>query len=646
MLSNITYFKKSDDSPAVTEAQLKMRRHTYDSEEPAATSFESAEPDSTSRQCTSLNIPDSVKKFAAKKASLSDTDLLSINVDAPIRHRRRRCKKLKLDVKKASQSMSERLNHSQDDDSYSSNVENTPKHILLECVSSDIFTEKMKGFDFSKSFDMYDGTSDDQLSSPFEEENLDIESLSDHSNSDISNASKKKKSIKMCRKVEALETGSSTEENNLAPSATPDSFGDLEVDKSDESRMQLLLDYQIKLEKIECLLKNMLNEFQFHIEVSKIFNSRTIPKDILKSNNTNESEGHNNGTKVQRVSPTDSWSIIMDKEHDQTKITVKKQLESIKHSIEDFINMYLQSCKDDAKRRKCRKYLAHSQRSETFDIHKGQRYVPKRVHMTNKKRIKHYDFPDLREAMINLFYPDADETSMSNLTSSDSDESMSSKCGCQCHHHVSSSSHTDSGLSGKTDERSVSNQSITSSIGNFSLDTSTLTAYSESLDQILSFSSFQEGGLFAMMLQKTAIERITFYVQVHSIQLKCDETEHDIETKSTMTFHCPSCKKTEDDENNLMKHILSQAHCEKIHFQYKTAYIKKCVSAGKEIQPSTVLNPMRMYRDDNKIVCFGDAMYACTLCLENLIVGESVLMAHCAEKEHVERREKLGEILE
>ncbi|CAG4980610.1 unnamed protein product [Parnassius apollo] len=634
MLSNITYFKKPDGSTDNSENQgSKKRRHTYVSDEPVMINFECAEPDSTSRQCTSLNIPESVKKFAAKKASFSDTDLLTLNVDSPVRQRRKRCKKLKLDIKKASQSMTERLNHSRDGDS--PNIENTPKHILLECVSSDIFSEKLKGFDFSKSFDFYDGASDDQ-SSPFEEENFDIESLSDHSDSDVSVASNKKKPIKMCRKVEAMGSGSSSEDNFVA-SATPESFDDIEIEKSEKEEMKLLHNYQMKLEKIEGFIKNMLNEFQFHIEVSKIFNSR-IESNLQKKDTANIAKDCSvHISQVQGISPTESWSFIMEKEDGKLKIKVKEQLESIKHSIEEFIKIYLENY--DLGRRKCRKYLS------TFDIHKGQHYVPKRVNMSNKKKIKHYDFPDLREAMINLFYPDSKNTSI-NISTSDSDDSMSSKCTCQCHRHTSSLSHTDSGLTNKTSDGSISNQSITSSIGNFSLDSTTLTAFSESLDQIVSYNSFQDTSLYNVMHQKAAIERITFYVQVHSIQLKCDSSEQDFESKNVITFHCPSCKTTESDENSLLKHILSQTHCEKIHFQYKTAYIKKCVSAGKEIQPSTVLNPMKMYRDDNKIVCFGDAMYACSLCFENLIIGESVLMAHCVEKEHVERREKLSELLE
>ncbi|KPJ05358.1 hypothetical protein RR46_01303 [Papilio xuthus] len=588
MLTNINYFKKSDNESEDTRKQ--------DIEE---VNYINTEPDSTVRQCSSLNIPDSVKKFTAKKSSLSDTDLLTLNVDSPIRHKHKRCKKLKLDIKKASQSLNEKLNQ-EDENSCESNIENTPKHILLECATSE-FNNKLKGFDFSKEYDIYDGTSDDQWSNPFEEENIDIESFSEHSDSDIS-ISNKKKSIKMCRKVQSTRSESSSDENQHP--STPESFGDLEMDKSEVERLNLLYNYQTKLEKVQNLLKDMLNEFQFHIEVSKIFNTR-VPEEETDTNNT----------EFRKPSPTDSWSVILDKEDGDTKTSVKKQLESIKKSIEQFINIYLKNYDNKDIIKKCKKYIP---RNES---------ISRRV---NKKKNKHYDFPDLRDALINLF-----NTDLNTSSASDTDDSLSTKCSCSCHHETSS--HTDSGLNSKVDQSS--NQSITSSIGNFTLDASTLTAYSESLEQIVSYNSFEDS-IYSSLLHKSAIERITFYIQVHNIEVKYEITDDD--SKNNIIFHCQSCKSIEFNENDLIKHILCQMHCEKLHFQYKTAYIKKCMSEGKEIQPSTVLNPMKMYRDDNKIVCFGNAVYACSLCFQNDIIGESVLMMHCAAKEHVEKREKLN----
>ncbi|CAH0730855.1 unnamed protein product, partial [Brenthis ino] len=620
MLSNITYFKKSEDSPesSISDPNLKKRRHTYVGDEPIIINFESTEPDSTYRQCTSLKLPESVKNFAAKKGSLSDTDLLTLSVDAPVREKRRKCRKLKLDIRKASQSMNQLSEDSL------SNIENTPKHVLLECKSSDVFSERFRGFDFNKSFDLFDAISDDHPSSPFEEEDVDIDSLSDHSDSNISLPSHK--SIKMCRKVTETESQSS-DENQLVPSASLESFADVELDKNEEERMQLLLNYQMKLEKMECFLKKLLHEFQFHIEVSKVFRSKSIvtalpgtdisnlPKclgQVKYVNSFNSSE--------RSSSPANSWNIVMEKDDDQTKFKIKKQLLSMKHCIDDFVKINLQNYKENK-----------VTKSITFNFQKTK--TSKQQSASHKKKMKHFDFPDLREAMINLF--SADNMDSINFYN----ENIDNKCVCKCHEPSSPSSQTDSGLTSKTD----CSTSITSSIGNFSLDSSTLTAYSESLDQIVSYNSFQDTSLYNTLLQKAAIERITFYVQVHSIQLKCDSEE--IESKNTIIFHCPSCKDTQNEENGLLRHILSQTHCEKIHFLYKTAYIKKCMSTGKEIQPSTVLNSMKMYRDDNKIVCFGDAVYACSLCFENLIVGESVLMAHCAEPEHINRREKLADII-
>ncbi|XP_026486543.2 uncharacterized protein LOC113393732 [Vanessa tameamea] len=626
MLSNINYFKKSEDNTenVLSDTNLKRRRHTYVSDEPIIINFESTEPDSTSKQCTSsLKLPESVKNFAAKKGSLSDTDLLTLSVEAPLREKRRKCKKLKLDVKKASHSM----NHLSEDSF--NNVENTPKHVLLECKSSDVFSERFRGFDFNKSFDLIDAISDDQPSSPFVED-VDIESLSEQSDSDVS-VHTNKSSIKMCRKVTDSQ---SSDENQLVPSTSLESFGDVELDKNEEERVQLLLNYQIKLDKIESFLRKLFNDFQFHIEVSKLFYSKSIVTALSGTDVSNISKNSENlYNKNDRGQSPVGWNIVMEREDDDVKMKLRKQLLSIKSNIEDFVRIYLQSNTESNK--------LGNYKSITFNTKKLKHSVSKRQNVSHKKRIKHFDFPDLREAMINLFSMDDVNTNNIDNTSY-SDDSDTCKCLCKCHQPSSPSSQTDSGLTTKTSDGS---SSITSSIGNFSLDSSTLTAYSESLDQIVSYNSFQDTSLYNTLLQKAAIERITFYVEVHSIQLNCELTDPDIESKNIITFYCPSCKDTHNDENSLLRHILSQTHCEKIHFIYKTAYIKKCMSAGKEIQPSTVLNSMRMYRDANKIVCFGDAIYACSLCFENLIVGESVLMAHCSDPQHVDRREKLEDIV-
>lgn len=620
IISNINYFKKPDDDSfdVPNDDSSKKRRHASGSaaEETAEINFERLEPDSTSKQCTSLNFPESMKNFAAKKGSLSDTDLLMINIEGG-KKEKRRSKKLRLDIKKANQSVDNIDQSGQGD-----NVENTPKHILLECKSSEAFSERFKKLDFNRSFDLFDAMSD--VSS---DQDMDIESLTD-SDSDISIASNEKSSIKMCRKVDG--EPEINEHNQLVPSATPESFGDVEIDRNEEERIALLLNYQMKFEKMECLLKNLLSQFQFHVEVSKIFHCRSFVTTLPGTDVTNIPKILGEVTYLDTargVSPTDSWNIIMEKEDIESKNKVKKLLLSIKNTIDQFVNVNLKSQESKPK-------LNQIRRSITYDLHKGTR-TQKKARMNNKKKLKHFDFPDFRDAMIALFEPE----DVSNYTSLDVDES-DFKCICKCHHNESTD--TDSGLTSKSNDRSMS---ITSSIGNFTLDSSTLTAFSESLDLIISYNSFQDTSLFSTLLQKAAIERITFYVQVHSIQLKC-ETSDDFESKNVITFHCPSCKTTENEENGVLKHIFSQTHCEKIHFQYKTAYIKKCVQSGKEIQPSTVLNPMTMYRDDNKIVCFGDAMYACSLCFENLIVGESVLMAHCSEADHVERREKLCEIFD
>lgn len=631
MLSNINYFKKPGEDGNSDESEP-----VFVENETKNIDFDRTEPDSTSKHCaTSLKLPDSVKNFTSKKSSLSDTDLRNIATESN-KKEKRRSKKLKIDIKKASQSMSEM------DQAMSSNIENTPKHILLDSKSADLFSQHFRGFDFNNSFDIFDAMSEDSSDG----DNVDIESLSDRSETDLTLESDEGEEIKMCRKVEQDHV---PEECQLVPSATPESFGDVEVDKNEEDRISLLLNYQMKLEKLECFLKKMLTEFQFHIEVSKVFHCRSIVTTLPGTDVSNIPKMLGEVTYIDNldrgISPTGSWNIIMEKEDEETKFKVKKQLLSMKHCIDEFVNIYLQNPNKPIKM--CKKVLPKSRKSITFDVHKGQRYQ-KRLNTNNKKKSKHFDYPDIRDAMINLFNQESiDDLSISNATQllSDYEEVDTAKCVCRCQLHRSPSTQTDSGLTTKNDT-STSCQSITSSIGNFSLDSSTLTAYSESLDQIVSYNSFQDTSLFSTLLQKAAIERITFYVQVHSIQLRCEQMDQEFESKNIITFHCPSCKSVETEENGLLTHILSQRHCEKIHFLYKTAYIKKCVSAGKEIQPSTVLNPMKLYRDDNKIVCFGDAMYACSLCFENLIVGESVLMAHCSEQEHMERREKLSEMLE
>lgn len=590
IISNINYFKKSDDddpnaNDGIVDPNSDVRRNMAKlaSVDAEVVEFQHTEPDSTSRQVNVKN--DSPQVIAAKKGSFSDTDVKKSG-----KKDKRRSKKLKLDVQKANQSLDEKFKTSnQSDETSSDNPELTPKHLFLESKSAEAFTERVRLFDFSTSFNI---DSDDQ-SSPYED-NIDIESLSE-SDDDISIASQETSEIKMCRKVDEI-----TDNSRVIPSATPESFGDMEVGKNEEDRLTLLSNYQMKFDKMDSFLKELLTEFQFHIEVSKIFNSWSFEQDdivVMKSIGKDDIAG----------SSSNKWDVIIEKEDSAIKNKLKNQLLTIKTTIEQFVNSNL---KNQGKK-------SHGSKDRKKTISK------------TKKKLKHYDFPDYREALINLFSPNTEQEALT-------DDMMEEKCNCNCH----DTSQTDSGVT-KSEDRSLS---ISSSIGNFSLDSSTLTAYSESLDQIISYNSFQDTSLYSTLLQKPAIERIIFYVQVHSIQLKSDPSD-DYESKSNISFHCPSCNITEHDENNLLKHILGQYHCEKLHFLYKTAYIKKCVQNGKEIQPSTILNPMKLYRDDNKVVCFGDAVYACTLCLENLIIGESVLMAHCTEIEHIERRDKLNEIL-
>ncbi|KOB71205.1 Uncharacterized protein OBRU01_14167 [Operophtera brumata] len=526
IISNISYFTKSEGeshkTDVVDEVSAERRLHSYCSSSTSSENieFDRVEADSTSK-CVSLSLTESVRNhpikndylsdtltnYTIKKGSLSDTDLLTNNID----RQNKKCQKLK---------------HSDTDISIASNVDD-------------------------------------------------------------------KAAIKMCRKVD-LEAGTAP-----ISSVTPESFADVEVDKNEEERITLLVNYQMKFDQMESFLKKLLTEFQFHIEVSKVFNGKSIVTAVPGANVTTipKSLGEVMYVDLQRgVSP--AWNIIMEKEDSNTKSKLKTQLLSMRQTIDNFVGTYLNEPKS---------------------------HQIKRNKLNDKKRIKHFDFPDLRDAMLNLFHDDF------NSSIDDLD------CSCRCHS-------VDSGLISKSEKDS--NHSITSSIGNFSLDSTTLSAYSESLDQVISYNSFHDTSLYSTLLQRAAIERITFYIQVHSIQLKCESPNELNDSKNVITFYCSACNITEFEENGLLKHILSPSHCEKIHFVYKTAYVKKCISAGKEIQPSTVLNPMTMYRDENKIVCFGDALYACSLCFENLIVGESVLMAHCHVGEHVDRRERLAEIFE
>ncbi|KAJ8706807.1 hypothetical protein PYW07_012885 [Mythimna separata] len=612
MFSNISYFSKSGEQTSPEGYPKEPSNEHFMSDEPTQSmDFQSIEPDSTSKHFTaSLKLPESVQKFTVKKGSLSDTDLLNIEVGT--KTRKTKTRNLKLDIRKASQSMHESL--SQPDNPY---IENTPKHISLDCKSADLFSQKFKQLNFSQSFEF-------DISSESEEE-LDIESLSECTDTDISVKEEEKSEVKMCRRVQPYC------ENQSVPSITPESFGDVELDRNEEERVSVLLDYQMKIEKVECVLKKLLSEFQFHIEVSKIFNCKSFVTALPGTDISNIPKMLGQVTymdNIKRESPTDSWNIVMEKEDDATKYKFRKQLQSLKHCLDSFMGIYLQGPKTKAK--------PSVKRSITFDLHKGKR-MHKNMKISNKKRMKHFDFPDYRDALLNLFKEaDFDEVVIHHHLDQ-TDDGSGHKCGCTCHSH--SQSPSDSGLTTKD----VSNQSITSSIGNFTLDSTALSAFSESLDQIISYNSFDDSTLINSLQKKPAGDRLKFYVQVHSIQIR-EETANSDESKNSISFYCPACDTTETDENGLLKHILGQKHCEKIHFLLKSVYIKKCVRLGKEIQPSTVLNPMTMYRDENKIVCFGDAVYACSLCFESNIVGESILMAHCAEEIHAERKEQMYEM--
>lgn len=575
MLSNISYFTKPEDAAAEDRGENFERNYIPRD----LANFERIEADSTSK-CESLNLPDSIKQYALKKGSLSDTDILNITPKE-----KRKFKKLKLDIHKASQSLSDKFLHSEDS---SNETENTPKHVLLESKRSELFSEKLKKFNFDLSFDLSDSTSNDSLS---DNENLDIESLSDHTESEMTEVSSDEvKVVKMCRKVS---------EKTL--SGSQESFADLNVDKNNSN---ILFIYQSKFEKIENALRNLLKEFQFHIEVSKGFNLHSAGIKTVKKDNLQFV--YLEGIKSTGVSP--SWDILTDNDILTCKAKIQNQLQSISKITNSFLNTHFQQ--------------QNLTNSLTFDVHKGKR-LRRQGRINEKKRIKYFDFPDLRASMLKLFNMEDEDLETSN------DESPRCCCKCECQESVIMKVETDT--------------SITSSIGNFSLDSTTISAYSESLD-VISYNSFNDSNLYSTLLQKPSVDRIIFYIQAHSIQIR-SEPSNDYESKNTITFYCPSCNITESEENELLKHILSQKHCEKLHFIYKTAYIKKCVSEGKEIMPSTVLNPMRFYRDDNKIVCFGDAVYACTLCFENMIVGESVLMAHVSQQEHLNRRDMLDDII-
>ncbi|KAJ0184380.1 hypothetical protein K1T71_000803 [Dendrolimus kikuchii] len=578
MLSNISYFTKPEDAP--NENRDENFERNYFPRDLA--NFERIEADSTSK-CESLNLPESIKQYALKKGSLSDTDILNITPKE-----KRKFKKLKLDIHKASQSLSDKFIHSEDS---SNDTENTPKHVLLECKRSELFSEKLKKFNFDLSFDISDSTSNDSLS---DDENLDIESLTDHTESELTEVSSDEvKVVKMCRKVA---------EN--VQSMSPESFAEVDIDRNNGNIMFM---YQSKFERIENILKNLLKEFQFQIEVPKVLN---LQSNAVKADEKTDNPERMYLEDIKSAAESPSWDMLSDNNVIASKVKIQNHLQSINKITNAFLNTYFQ----------------HSKLNNglTFDIHKGKK-LHRQARISEKKRIRHFDFPDLRDSMLNLFNMENEdiECSANNI------DSPKCCCKCQCQDSVILKTETDT--------------SITSSIGNFTLDSTTISAYSESLD-VISYNSFDDSNLYTTFLQKASMERIIFYIQAHSIQIHCVPS-NDYESKNIITFNCPSCNITENEENGLLKHILSQKHCEKLHFIYKTAYIKKCVAEGKEIMPSTVLNPMKFYRDDNKIVCFGDAVYACTLCFENSIVGESVLMAHVSESEHLSRRDMLYDII-
>lgn len=638
IISNIPYFKKSDEENSNCE---------YSGEHIDPTENNLGEAHCCSKNEFKSKVKSNKKKQTqSKNVSLSDTDLL--NSITKSNKSRKRSKKLKLDIEKANKSASDILNITEEAKYDDCAVENTPKQVTLFARTSDIFSERLKGFDLDKSYDVFELMNDEQIAN----QNYDIQSLSDQTDSDVSIISETKE-VKMCRKVQAVNKCFNLEDNagKLSHSSSAESFVEIDIDKNEEERISLLLSYQMKFEKMERLLQKLLTEFQFHIEMSKVFHTKStvttlpgthvtkLPKkvlgDITYIDNISRSE-----------SPLGGWNIVIENEDKLTKFKLRKQLLSMKHFLESFINVYLQDNREVISKPTIQDATSFITPIQTQS--QVKKLNIKRLKINKKKSERRInDFPDYKESLQNLFslHKENDESNTNIMEIlNDFNDSILEKCTCKCKYHNrdTSPSQTDSGLM-KEDN---SNQSISSSIGNFTLDSLALSAYSESLDNIISYQSFNDSTLYSTLLQKAAIERITFYVQVHSIQLKSEMNELDFETKSTVTFNCHSCLTYEENEQDLLKHILSSEHCEKIHFLYKTAYIKKCLASGKEIQPSTVLNPMKMYRDDNKIVCFGDGVFACTLCFENMIIGESVLMTHCNEPVHVERRDQLNEFME
>lgn len=636
IISNIPYFKKSgdDSSPGsenLSSSSSKKRRHISLND----TGNSSKSSCSDKIEDVDQKISDVKPQETTEQVAILDTEVFTMDITST-KQGKKKAKKLKLDMATISGS-TEVINQ---ESLYNCAIENTPQQINLQNRRSEMFSERLKEFDLSRSFDIYDLMNDKETDT-----NYDVQSLSEHSESDISLASHD--DVKMCRKVQLLSelSDSSDGEQNLVHSSSIESFVDVGLDKNEEDRISLLLSFQVKFEKLERLLQQLLNEFQFHIEVSKVFQTKSIVTALPGSDITNLPKKYGEITYIDETSrgpsPSGTWNIVIENEDDISKFKLRKQLLSMKRCIENFVKEYLHNTELMLAKKAITSNLKMTQ---ILDSNKKGR--EKRLRINKKKRERCMnDFPDLEEVLQKLFSLDTNiHSDTSNLevdTSGDTDE----KCTCKCRYHreCSSLSHTDSGV--KTCEDKL-NQSITSSIGNFSLDSNSLSAYSESLDNIISYSSFNDSSIYNSILQKPAIERITFYVTVHGIQLKSDDNDMTYDLKPRVIFSCHSCFTDLYNEQDLIKHILTQKHCEKIHFLYKNAYIKKCIASDQEIMPSTVLNPMKMYRDDNKIVCFGDGIFACTLCFENMIVGESVLMAHCDTEDHQERRDQLNDLLE
>ncbi|GBP87290.1 hypothetical protein EVAR_86872_1 [Eumeta japonica] len=461
---SIYIFKRPEDDPQfhVVENGPMKRRHdsSSDHDKSQNLSYEKTDLDLSNRRYakTMKKLPDAIKHFTAKKCSLSDTDL---TVNSEFSKIDRNCKKLKLDVEKANRSAREALDITCDNKYADDVIENTPKQISLG-YSGNVFSEKFKQIDFNKSFDLFDYMSEGRPSSS----DKDLETpWSERSDSELS-ASEDGVEVKMCKKVNDSEYASSV-----------GSFVDLELDRNEEQRITLLLSYQMKLEKMEIMLKNLLTEFQFHIEVSKIFQFKSqvttlpgtdisnIPK-ILGDIACYDSLSRND-------SPTGSWNIVMKREDDLTKLKLKKQLLSMQKCIQEFMDQYLKENYD-----------------RKLNFNKG---YTKKLRINRKKRDKQLD-------------------------------DCSDQCDCCCHKN------NDSGLTTKSSL--TENQTISSSIGNFSLDLSTLSTFSESLDN-LSYSSFSDNSFFSTMLQKSAMERIMFYVQVHSIEMRNDLDDAELSTKTS-----------------------------------------------------------------------------------------------------------------